>query len=37
MLTDEDDGDTAGPSSMQMILRQAKKPKIALSPKWQAY
>ncbi len=35
ILFDEDDGDTAGPSSMQMILRQAKKCRLAL--KWQAY
>ena len=37
ILSDEDNGDTAGPSGTQMILRQAKKPKITLSPKWQAY
>ncbi len=37
ILSDDDDGDTAGPSGTQMILRKAKKPKIALSPKWQAY
>ena len=37
ILSDDDDGDTAGPSGTQMILGQAKKPKITLSPKWQAY
>ncbi len=31
ILSDEDDGDTAGPSGMQMTLRQAKKPRLALA------